>query len=451
MSDVEIPFANQAGASAVPQNSREILVNMFSEVEASGRRRINRRQRMCLALVEELSGEKRVIERGPDGTHYLVVGNKFYEFDGTTLSEEGTLDTSTGPCAIVFDDNGDVGISDGETLYHWTGVTFSEPTTQSDVGTLTFIGGFAVYNEPGSGRFWWSAVNDMQAWDGLDFATAEGKPDILLRVWADHNELWLLGSQTIEVWPLSGGGDSPFSRTASMQRGCGAALSVISEDNSVFWLGDDGVYYRADGYRPMRVSSHTIERLIAELTAEERADCRAFAYTDQGHKFITLVFPGALTVQYNVATGLWNKCKTYERDDWDVLGSQFTQADYVLSGGGVSQLQRGINTDNGEVVERGGIAAPISKRVIVHHFFLDCEVGRAGEGVNPQIMLRVARDGETFTNETWRSVGAGEIGDYGRRAVWRNLGMGRRMTIEVMTTDDFEFSILGADANIKVL
>lgn len=452
---VEIPFSNQAGSSAVKQNSREVLINLFAEVETSGRRQLNRRQRMCLSLLEELSGEKRAIEIAPDGTIYLVVANKAYSYASSTVTEIGTLSTSTGGCTIVFDDNGDVAFSDGATLYHWTGSTWSTPTTQSTVGTLTFLAGYAVYNEPGAGagRFWWSNTNDMQTWGALDFATAEGKPDNLLRVWEDHNELWLFGAETIEIWPLSGG-DPPFVRSASMDRGLGAALGVISEDNSVFWLGNDFIVYRADGYRPLRVSNHTIERMISDLTDAQKADCRAFTYSDQGHKFVTFVFPGALTVQYNVATGFWNVAKTYERSDWNVLGSQFTQTDIVLTGEGISQLSRGLNKDNGEVVERGGISAPIAagaRRVIMHSFFLDCEVGRAGEGVAPEIMLRVARDGETFGNETWRDAGTGETGEYGVRPTWRNLGMGRKMMVEIMTTDDFEFSILGADANVQVL
>src|SRR5690606_32530284 len=102
-------------------------------------------------------------------TYYAVIGNKFYTMVGTALTERGVLDTFVTRCTMVFDDNGEVAISDGTTLYHWNGSTFSKPTTESVVGHLTFLGGRAVYNEPGTGRFWWSGPNDMQSWDGLDF------------------------------------------------------------------------------------------------------------------------------------------------------------------------------------------------------------------------------------------------------------------------------------------
>ena len=451
MVKLQIPFSNQVGESVVEQNSRETLINMFGQIEISGRRKIIRRQRMGVDQVYALAGEKRCIEKNA-GKYWLVVADKFYEFDGvSTLTERGTLDTSTGRCTMIFDENGDVGISDGTTFYLWDGSTFSKPSTQTFVDTLTFVGGYAVYNEPDKGQFWWSAVNDMTSWGALDFATAEAKSDPIVRVFESFRELWLLGSETTEVWTLSGD-SGVFIFQAAMERGCRAALSVVGEDNSVFWLGDDDIFYRADGYRPVRVSNHSVEELIGVLSDSVKATAEAFSYTDRGHKFITLNFPGYLTVQLNLATGLWNVCRTFGQDDWDLMGSQYTQCDMYLTDSGIAQLQRGINTDNGGIMERGGVSAPISEgssRVLVNTFFLDCEVARAGIGVDPQVMMRVARDGETFGNERWRSLGT--IGNYSHRTVWRNLGIGRRMAVEVMVTGDFEFSILGADVEGDLL
>lgn len=449
---LEVPFSVQEGKSASPQNSRETLINMFVEVENSGRRRVIRRQRRAVSNYLDLAGAKRCIEKSGE-TYYIVVGSKFYSLDGTTLTELGTLDTATGRCTMVFDDNGEVAISDGATLYHWTGSSLSKPATESVVGHLTFLGGRAVYAEPGTGRFWWSGPNDMQSWDGLDFATAEGKPDVLVRVYENLKELWLFGSETTEVWVLSGSTDSAFIPNTVLERGCAAALSVVAEDNSLMWLGDDLIIYRADGYRPMRISTHSVERRIAALPPEAVAACEAFSYTDEGHKFITFRFPGYLTLQFNVATGLWNEARTFGQDDWDVLAAQFTNCDLLLTEWGIAQLVRGVNADNGDVMERVAISAPLTEgaqKVNLRKFFLDCEVGRAAiDRPDPMVMLRLAPDGETFGNERARSLG--KIGEYTRRATWRNLGMGRKHTVMVSCTDDVEFKILGADVDGEIV
>lgn len=448
---IEVPFANQEGQSSVAQNSRETLVNMFCAIEISGRSKLVRRQRMSVEQVYAKTGVKRCIEEN-GGTYYTVIGNKFATWDGTTYTERGTLDTSTGRCTMVFDDNGDVLVSDGATGYHWDGATFTKPTTQGTVGPLAFIGGFAVTNNPGTGQYKWSAVNDMQTWAALDFATAEGNTDNLVRVFAAQNELWLFGAKTTEIWPLTGGVDNPFSYNAAMQRGCGAAHSVVSEDNSIFWLGDDWIPYRADGFRPMAISNPSVQEAISAVPEASRSLCEAFAYTDGFYKFITFNFPGYLTLQYNVATQFWNIARTFGQDDWDVLASQYSPCDRYLTTSGIAKLSRGINTDNGDVFERGGISPQLAAgnaRVVLRSFLLDCEVGRAAEGVEPQVMMRKARDGETFGNERWRSLGT--IGEYRHRVIWRGCGVGRRMTIEIWFTDDAEFSIMGAEAEGDIL
>lgn len=451
MPKIEVPFANQLGASPVAQNSQEVLVNMFAEVQISGKSKLVRRQRMSVEQVRAQAGVKRCIEKNA-GIYYVVIDNKFATWNGTTYTERGTMDSSTGRCTMVFDDNGDVLISDGATAYHWDGTTFSEPDTNGWIGPLTFLGGFAVGNTPGTGQFKWSAVNDMQAWDGLDFATAEGKPDVLVRVFEAQTELWLFGSETIEVWPLSGGTDAPFQRNASIDRGCGAALSVVAEDNSIFWLGDDWIIYRGDGFRPMAVSNPSVQYAISKVPESARSLCEAFSYTDGFNKFVTFNFPGYLTLQLNVATQFWNVVRTFWRDDWDILGAQYTNCDLYLTSTGFARLVRGINTDNGDVFERGGISPQLAagnNRVVLRSFFLDVEVGRAAEGIEPQVMMRKARDGITFGNERWRSLGV--IGEYHHRAIWRACGVGRRMTVEVWFTDDAEFSIMGAEADGDIL
>lgn len=451
MPAIEVPFANQEGQSSVTQNSQERLVNMFCEVQISGKSKLVRRQRMSVEQAYAKTGVKRCIEKNA-GIWYVVIGNTFATWDGTTYTERGTLDTIAGRCTMVFDDNGDVLISDGATAYHWDGATFAEPDTQGDIGPLTFLGGFAVGNTPGTGQFKWSASNDMQSWDGLDFATAEGKTDDLVRVYAAQNELWLFGAETTEIWPLTGGADSPFSYNAAMQRGCGAALSVVAEDNSLFWLGNDWIIYRADGFRPMAVSNPSVQEAINEVPEASRALCEAFSYTDGFNKFVTFNFPGYVTLQLNIATQFWNIARTFGQDDWDVLASQYSPCDRYLTTSGIARLVRGINTDNGDVFQRGGVSPQLAagnQKVALRSFFLDCEVGRAAEGVEPQVMLRKAKDGVSFGNERWRTLGV--IGEYSHRAVWRGLGVGRRMTIEVWFTDDAEFSILGAEADGDIL
>ncbi len=449
---IDVPFAHQSAESAIQQSSREKLVNMYAEIEVSGRgvQKLLRRQRAGTVNAYARTGEKRAIEE-LNGIHYVVVDDTAYTWDGTTLTSIGTLNTNRGRCNIIINDNDYVMISDGTDGYHWNGSTFSSITAPTNIGTLAFMSGYGIYNVPGEDQFYVTAVNDFTSISALDFATAESYSDPIIRVFTDHNELWLFGEYSTEIWQLSGGVDFPFAAytNAQMERGCMAAWSVAADDNTIFWLADDGVVYKADGYRPQRVSTKPMERAIGKLSDAAKAAAEGYFYTSEGNKFYTLRFPGELTIQFNVSTGFWNHCKTYGRDDWRIWGSLGERQSYFLSDAGIVTLSNDVNTDEGGAIVRSAAAPPGyigGKRIRANEYRLDAEVGRAGLGVDPQVMLRVARDGETFGNERWRSLGP--TGAYNRRAVWRNLGVGRNFALELSVSGDFNFAIVGADGNI---
>ena len=71
----------------------------------------------------------------------------------------------------------------------------------------------------------------------------------------------------------------------------------------------------------------------------------------------------------------------------------------------------------------------------------------AAPGYNPQVMMRWSDDGgHTWSNEHWTSIGL--IGNYGKRAFWRRLGMTlkiRDRVYEISGTDPVKIAIMGAE------
>lgn len=438
------PFAAQDGNAGVPQNSREILINMFIETGQSGRSKMTRRQRPGLALALSQFGIKRGIEQFTHG-HYLVIRDVAYKFDGTTLTQLGFLHTNIGPVTIITDDNDNVLFSDGVTGYHYAAATaaFTNVVTPTAVGTVATQGGFGIYAVPNTGQFQISALNDLTTWDPLDFATAEGSPDPIVRVFVDHNEIWFFGSTTIEVWRNIGAAAFPFAPNTQLERGCLAPFSVAAEDNTLFWLGDDKIVYRADGYRPQRISTHSIEEWISD--APDPTAGKAFIFTERGHKFYVLTFEDYGTRFFDIATNLWpGMLRTWQKTDWEVVGGAGKPVHYYLTPAGIVTLDRTVNTDAGVIMERGGVSAPVFSNgdlMTFSAFRLDAEVGRVAEGhAEPLVMVRISRNGEDFG--AIRQRGLALTGDYARRAMWRNLGQAREFVVEITCTDDFPFAII---------
>jgi hypothetical protein len=81
-----------------------------------------------------------------------------------------------------------------------------------------------------------------------------------------------------------------------------------------------------------------------------------------------------------------------------------------------------------------------------HYLQIDLQAGVgtvSGQGVDPQVMLRMSRDGgRTWGNEMW--VGAGEIGDYTKRAMFRRLGKARDCVFEVVVSDPVPWMLCAA-------
>jgi len=80
------------------------------------------------------------------------------------------------------------------------------------------------------------------------------------------------------------------------------------------------------------------------------------------------------------------------------------------------------------------------------------EVGKpVAYGIDTQVMLRWSDDGgHTWSNEHWRSMG--KTGEWGRRVIWRRLGMTLKLrdrVYEVSGTDPIKIAIMGAELTVN--
>ena len=430
---------------------------------------------------------------------YVASGGKLYRVDGNFVATELGLINGSGP--VSMSDNGIqlfVACNPDAFIYNASTGVFAQVTDPDFPGAVSvgYLDGYFVFNEPNSQRVWVTSLLDGTAVDPLDFASAEGNPDDIVSLVVDHREVWLFGNNTIEVWYNAGLADFPLARIegAFMETGCLAPYSVAKLDNSVFWLGSDargnGIVYRNKGYNAQRISTHAIEWQIQQYGV--LSDAIGYSYQQDGHSFYVLTFPTAqATWVYDVATGLW-----HERAYWD--GVQFRrhrsncQANFagkVLVGDwenySLYELDPQAYDDNGEAQRwlRSWRALPAGqnnlKRTAHHTLQLDAETGvgvgtvenyfilsennlfltdelgneltttsiSLTTGENPQVMLRWSDDGgHTWSNEHWASMGS--IGQYGKRILWRRLGMTTKLrdrVYEVSGSDPVKIAIMGAE------
>lgn len=267
------------------------------------------------------TGGIRAMYAPASGKAIVVQGNRVYRLDGRWRFAQcaGELLTDKGPISIS--DNGTTAvIVDGKYGYtlDLASSVIARITNSAFYGAdrVGFIDGYFIFNKPDTQQFYISSLYGTD-FDGLDFASAEGAPDLLVSLLVDHREVWMFGDTTTEVYYNSGDPDFPIERMngAFIEHGCAAAHSVAKLDNTVFWLGKDGngngTVWRANGYTPQRISTHAIEYALQSYS--QISDAIAYTYQKDGHAFYVLTFPQASkTWVYDAATGAW-----HERAYWN--------------------------------------------------------------------------------------------------------------------------------------
>lgn len=400
---------------------------------------------------------------------YVISGQELYSVTAPlTVTFLGT--GITGGNFVPMTNNGlQVIMVNGQNGYTYTPSTntFAQITDPDffPANTVTFFDEYFVLDKIGSNQWFFSNILDGTTYDALDFESASVEPSFTQAIVNQQENLLIFKQKSIETWYDTGANDNPFARYdgATVERGCIAPLTAVKEDNSVFFLGDDLIFYRLDGILPHRVSTHAIEETWQ--TYQSPSDAYCFTYTFEGHKFVVVTFQTAnATWVFDIATGLWHERVSYTsgyvplqrwRGNCSVEWLGFVLIGDAFSGS-IGQLSSSTYTEFGQPIIGELISSPIHKdrkRIFCALLELDMQTGvglTSGQGSDPQVMLSISRDGgRTWgTLEEWASLG--KQGQYLTRVRWKKLGQGRQLLFKVVISDPVPRALIGATANISV-
>jgi hypothetical protein len=325
--------------------------------------------------------------------------------------------TSVSPNGCSIDNN-------GQTICWVDGVTGWTYNTTSGVhqivdenffpsNTVTYFDTYFVFSRRGTQEFFisqpqWNGTDpllapgsplppDPGAVPGYFFQSKESTSDLIVAIANYHQQLCVAGEKRMEIWWDAGNPSPqfPFSRSsgALIQRGLIAPYTMVLEDNTLFFLGDDLMFYRLNGFVPERQSNHAIETQWAKYSGHQFA--KAFSYTVFGHKMIVLTFPSAhVTWVLDLATKRWHERESWTADNHDssigrwrvncVMNNSSSIEHYpeVLVGdsltGRIDQLNNDVFTEFGQTMRALIIGPPIHsdrRRMFMKKFELDVESG----------------------------------------------------------------------------
>lgn len=432
--------------------------------------------------------------RSAGGYLWTVFGSKVYRVDSAFVATVvGMLPNATG--AVGMDDNGTSLVVAHAAGWHAITLATSVMVFVTDSPTMSdvsFIDNYLV-GANADGTYQWANLNSTTI-DALNFASAEGSPDKIIRTVADHRELWLFGTESVEVAVVTSDPDLPFTRTSYIEQGILAPKSACKEDNSVFWLGANakgrGIVFVAEGYIPRRISTFAIEQAISGYANPELAT--AYTYQQDGHHYYVLNFAEA-TWAYDINTQLWHQ-RAYRRPETGLLerhrgeAHAFFRGQHVLgdyADGRLYELDLDSYTDDGDPIyrERAWHQLDAENHWISFHFgelIADMGVGNGGRvqalsyltdedgdeisgedgtfleidgvtdpGADPQVWLQWSNDG----GRTWSSAQErplGQIGQFRNRAIWRRMGKAKTRYYRLWTAEPVRIAWRGFNINTDV-
>ena len=306
------------------------MLNLYMEKDESGASpdEYYRLQRPGLTRLANGLGTIRAIYQSDNSISnapIIVASDEWFRLEGTTKVPIGTVVDDGSPCRIeaTFER---IGVVSAGKFYIYDGTTVTlvqqrdledeeDPdvvmSDLDEIVDLDVLNGYFILSTA-TGKFYWLVPGETSV-NPLNFATAEALPDGCRAVRRLRSDLFFMGTSSIEVWQSTGDADAAFSRANGrlVDRGCLSRDSVAVFDNSLVWVGDDGIVYRLSDV-PKRISTFGIEEKI-----KRRADApSAWVFTSFGHKFYVLRIPGEGTFAYDASTELWCEFSTLGQTVW---------------------------------------------------------------------------------------------------------------------------------------
>lgn len=410
-----------------------------------------------------------------DSYMYVVAGRAIYRVDTTGAGGAAPIGgmPSDGIVTMAVNRVGEIAVVCDGIVKIITGVTVTD-LADSDLppsNSVHFNGGYHVYTHP-NGRFSWSGIDNATAIDALDFATAESNRDGLLMGKSLGQHSVLFGTRSIEFWILSGGADSPFSRSHVIQVGCYAAGSVSEAPIVTSTAVTDSIAFAAtdrqgayagicivENLSARKISTHAVDRAIRD--EPDVSSITSCSWSDGGHAFYC-ISGSTFSWCWDSANGQWHERQSYGLARWKVrsvqqFGGQLIAGDYTSN-----KLYRMSN----DLVSEGDdpliftIQPPpvhaYPERVEFNGLYIDVipGVGVASgdaEDIDPEMMVSWSDDGTNFGAA--RMIKVGRMGETIKRVKTTRLGQSKHggggRTFQFSISADVAKGVMGAALDVN--
>jgi hypothetical protein len=322
---VPIPFCGGAFTDNDLAYDLQDSVNYMVQPAQDSHQRSDQKMRACPGLTTELTLPTYPCRGAHDaeGNLFFVNGQTMYQVFPSTGTYTA-LGTIPGVGRVQIQHNQVAGgyevvVINGPNGYIWNTATqaFSTITDPNFPGgiSIDFIDQYMIYVEP-LGQYWFNSnLADATTYDPTNVYEASIAPDPLVGVKVNHDEVWAFGTRTVQPFTDTGATDILFQpvQGVAMQIGCAGGNTIQLIDNTLLWLGNDGIIYASTGYVPTRISTYAIEQAIKNCN---KSAAFATVWLDEGFKVYYLTFLDGHTWGYDLNSDQWHRRQSNGLNFW---------------------------------------------------------------------------------------------------------------------------------------
>lgn len=389
-----------------------------------------------------------------DGAAYFVIGTTLYKLNSDETRT--SLGTIPGTEPVIFS-GGQVQlvimVVGGQAFTYDASNGLEQIVNANFLPSVSvdFIDGRHVFVPADGSPAIYSEVDDAGTFDPLAFFDAEELPDINQYLINVRNQLFIMGTESTEIFNTTGEADAPFSRRSGSRIDFGYVAGAVRYKNTFCFIGRarsqaPDIYMMVTGDATPITNPAVVEDLLS-YTKAQLQECKANRFKFNGLEFITFTFYNRT---YAFCEGNWvvldSNLNGSSAGPWRVNGIAYAYGKYYV--GDLDSANIGILADvpseyGGNTEYQIDTWLRTDRGTFMRPKMLEAEVLTGQNGTT--IGLSLSRDGRIKSDYHYRNLGS--TGNYQRRVTWRpSGGLGRYesfMGISLRGTGQVKF---GAEA-----
>jgi len=389
-----------------------------------------------------------------DGVLYVVTGTELYSVTKTGVKTSLGTVSGSGVVGMSVNDreSAQLMIVNGSQAYIYevaSGFSIVSDPDLKPANTVTYQDGYFITDVKDTGKWQISSILDGTTYDSTERGATNANRDNVLRVISNHQQVWVFGEKTIEMYFNAATLDFPFQRISEAvndELGLGAIWSLVEFDNSIIWVGSDREVYIAEGYNAKLISDPSVSEALRDT---DLSAIDAFTYTDGGHKFYQLNL-NEISFVYDAREQAWHqrsyfnngKHERHRARTYTYFNNQHVVGDYASNR--LYTLSNNTYKDAGDEIKWEMTFPPLHNNnewFGIPGLYVDIETGtQADDG--EVFVLNHSKDAKTWSYN--RNIPMGKHGEYNYRAQINRLkGTKTQMIYRLSGTNDANFSIYG--------